>query len=74
MKIVVVGGGPAGLYFGILARKALPNSEITILEKNAPEVTWGRGVVFSDETLENFEEADQESYQQIAETFALGRY
>ena len=69
MKLVVVGGGPAGLYFGILARKALPNSDITILEKNAPGVTWGWGVVFSDETLENFEEADPESYHQITETF-----
>lgn len=70
MKISVVGAGPAGLYFGILARKALQDCEITIIEKNSPDVTWGWGVVFSDETLENFEQADHDSYREITETFA----
>jgi anthraniloyl-CoA monooxygenase len=70
MKILIVGGGPAGLYFGILARKALPDSEVSLVEKNQPHVTWGWGVVFSDETLENFETADPETHQQITETFA----
>jgi anthraniloyl-CoA monooxygenase len=69
MKIRVIGAGPAGLYFGILARKALPSSDITIVEKNAADVTWGWGVVFSDETLENFERADPESYREITQTF-----
>jgi anthraniloyl-CoA monooxygenase len=70
MKITIVGAGPAGLYFGILARKALPDSDITIIEKNAPDVTWGWGVVFSDETLENFQEADYETHRDITSTFA----
>jgi anthraniloyl-CoA monooxygenase len=70
MRITVAGGGPAGLYFGILARKALPGSEITVIEKNAPDVTWGWGVVFSDETLENFQEADYETHRDITATFA----
>ncbi len=69
MKILIVGAGPAGLYFGILARNALPDSHVTIVEKNAPDVTWGWGVVFSDETLENFEQADQQSHKEISETF-----
>jgi anthraniloyl-CoA monooxygenase len=70
MKILVVGGGPAGLYFSILARKAIPDCHVTVIEKNAPDVTWGWGVVFSDETLENFEDADYESHKEITETFA----
>ena len=70
MKILVVGAGPAGLYFSILARKALPNCEIKVVEKNPPDVTWGWGVVFSDETLENFEQADYETYQEITDSFA----
>ena len=69
MKIRVIGAGSAGLYFGILARKALPGSDITIMEKNSADVTWGWGVVFSDETLENFERADPESYREITQTF-----
>ena len=69
MKIVIIGAGPAGLYFGILARRALAGSDITIIEKNPADVTWGWGVVFSDETLENFEAADAETFKQITETF-----
>lgn len=70
MNIVVVGGGPAGLYFGLLTKKARPSWEITILERNAPGVTWGWGVVFSDETLENFQDADLLTYESITNTFA----
>jgi len=70
MKIKVVGGGPSGLYFSILAKKALPESTIRVFERNAPDVTWGWGVVFSDETLENFQEADYETHRAITTTFA----
>ena len=70
MKISVVGGGPAGLYFSILMKKTDPSHEITILERNLADVTWGWGVVFSDETLEGFREADEESYKRITNAFA----
>jgi anthraniloyl-CoA monooxygenase len=73
MKILCVGGGPAGLYFGILMKKAFPEVEITILERNRPDDTFGWGVVFSDETLGNFETADAESYQRITAHFRTWR-
>ncbi|HEV8641868.1 MAG TPA: bifunctional salicylyl-CoA 5-hydroxylase/oxidoreductase [Methylomirabilota bacterium] len=70
MKIVSIGGGPAGLYFGILMKKADPSHDITVLERNRPDDTFGFGVVFSDATLENFAEADRESYEEITRAFA----
>ncbi|MEM7482799.1 MAG: FAD-dependent monooxygenase [Acidobacteriota bacterium] len=69
MKIVSIGGGPAGLYFGILMKKAFPETEIRILERNRPDDTYGWGVVFSDETLENFEAADGPTYREITRHF-----
>ncbi|MBI5495254.1 MAG: FAD-dependent monooxygenase [Deltaproteobacteria bacterium] len=69
MRIVSVGGGPAGLYFGILARKVDPSMEVTIYERNRPDDTFGWGVVFSDETLGNFQRADGESFAQIESSF-----
>ncbi|MEM7052211.1 MAG: bifunctional salicylyl-CoA 5-hydroxylase/oxidoreductase [Acidobacteriota bacterium] len=69
MKIVSIGGGPAGLYFGILMKRAFPETEIRILERNRPDDTYGWGVVFSDETLENFEAADAVSYAEITRHF-----
>ncbi|MHC5210944.1 MAG: bifunctional salicylyl-CoA 5-hydroxylase/oxidoreductase [Planctomycetota bacterium] len=70
MRIVSAGGGPAGLYFAILMRRAFPSAEITVHERNRPDDTFGWGVVFSDETLGNFEEADPESYEAITKSFA----
>ena len=70
MKIAVIGGGPAGLYFSLLIKKGMPECEVTIYERNPPGVTWGWGVVFSDETLERFRDADRESYEEIAASFA----
>ena len=70
MRIVSIGGGPAGLYFAILMKKASPEAEITIYERNRPDDTFGWGVVFSDETLSNFEEADPETYRAITREFA----
>ncbi|MDQ2763704.1 MAG: bifunctional salicylyl-CoA 5-hydroxylase/oxidoreductase [Pseudomonadota bacterium] len=54
MKIAVVGGGPAGLYFALLTRKARPDWEVTVFEQNRADDTFGFGVVFSDETLSEF--------------------
>jgi anthraniloyl-CoA monooxygenase len=70
MKVHVIGGGPAGLYFAILAKKAWPQTRITVFERNRPEDTFGFGVVFSDETLDTFETYDRESYRAIVGHFA----
>jgi anthraniloyl-CoA monooxygenase len=70
MKISCIGGGPASLYFAILLKKRRPAAEIDIYEQNRADDTFGWGVVFSDETLGNFEEQDPESYARIRENFA----
>ena len=70
MKIVCIGGGPAGLYFALLYKKARPDAHITIVERNADGVTFGWGVVFSDETVGRFSEVDPESHQEITRAFA----
>src|SRR3954466_4539383 len=70
MKVAVIGGGPAGVYFPLLMKKANPGHEVVILERNAPDTTFGWGVVFSDQTLGNFKAADPESFQEIFDNFA----
>ncbi len=65
MRVKSIGAGPAGLYFAILAKKRWPELEIELYERNRADDTFGWGVVFSDETLGNFEEADPESYAAI---------
>ena len=70
MKIVVVGGGAAGLYFAILMKKADPAHDITVLERNRSDDTFGFGVVFSDATLDNFRDADPETHAAITRAFA----
>jgi len=70
VKIVSIGGGSAGLYFALLMKKADPTHEILVVERNRPDDTFGFGVVFSDATLENFAEADRETYTEIARNFA----
>jgi anthraniloyl-CoA monooxygenase len=68
MKIAIRGGGPGGLYSAILFSKL--GHEVTVWERNAPDDTFGFGVVFSDETLVSFEAADPESYAEITASFA----
>lgn len=58
MRIVCIGGGPAGLYFAILMKKLNPAHQITVVERNKPYDTFGWGVVFSDATMENMREWD----------------
>jgi len=70
MRIVCVGGGPAGLYFAILMKKADPTHHITVYERNRPFDTFGWGVVFSDQTLENMRGGDEESQKRIIDSFA----
>jgi anthraniloyl-CoA monooxygenase len=70
VRIVILGGGPAGLYFGLLMKKADPSHQITVVERNAPDATYGWGVVFSEETLGALRDADRETYDEIQDTFA----
>ena len=70
MKITVIGGGPGGLYFSILTKKAIPNCQIDIYERNKPDDSFGFGVVFSDETLGEFLKRDMQSYELIRSNFA----
>ncbi len=58
MRILCIGGGPAGLYLALLAKRADPRHEIVVVERNRPYDTFGWGVVFSDQTLANLEAAD----------------
>lgn len=69
-KITVIGGGPGGLYFSILTKKAMPNCQIDIYERNKPDDSFGFGVVFSDETLGEFLMRDLKSYELIRSEFA----
>src|SRR5882672_6676237 len=69
MKIKIIGGGPAGLYFAILMKQADPAHEITISERNGPADTFGWGVVFSGRTLANLKAADATSHARITQAF-----
>ncbi len=70
MKIAVIGGGPGGLYFSILTKKAMPNCQIDVYERNKSDDSFGFGVVFSDETLAEFLSRDLKSYELIRSNFA----
>ena len=69
MKIGVIGGGPGGLYFALLLRKAAPEHDIEVVERNRPDDTFGWGVVFSDETLGNFLDTDPPTHERITNDF-----
>lgn len=66
MRIVCVGGGPGGLYFATLMKKAEPGHEILVVERNRPDDTFGFGVVFSDATMAGIAQADSGAYGEIA--------
>ena len=66
MRITCVGGGPGGLYFAVLMKKADPRHQIRVVERNRPDDTFGFGVVFSDATMAGIADADSEAYQGIA--------
>jgi len=70
MRASILGGGPAGLYAAILLKKSFPTASIDVFERNKADDTFGWGVVFSDETLRAFEDADPETYGEIRRGFA----
>ncbi|MDH7798183.1 MULTISPECIES: bifunctional salicylyl-CoA 5-hydroxylase/oxidoreductase [unclassified Beijerinckia] len=69
MRIVCIGGGPAGLYFGLLMKKLHPEHSISVVERNRPYDTFGWGVVFSDATMEAMRAWDPESATEIEDAF-----
>ena len=69
MKIVCVGGGPAGLYFAVLVKRADPSHDVLVVERNRADDTFGFGVVFSDATLGNFAQADPDTHREITDAF-----
>ncbi len=69
MNIVCIGGGPAGLYFGLLMKLKNPAHQITVVEQNKPYDTFGWGVVFSDATMDNMRVWDPVTAAEIAQSF-----
>jgi len=70
MKIICLGGGPAGLYFAIAMTLKDPSHKICVVERNRPDDTFGWGVVLSDEALDNLVKNDPVSAKQIKNHFA----
>src|SRR3954471_14390780 len=70
MRIAIIRGGPGGLYFAPVTKALHPGSEIRVVERNAPDDTFGFGVVFSDETLGGIEHADPVVFAEMQRNFA----
>ncbi len=70
MRAICLGGGPAGLYFAISLKLRQPDADVTVMERNKPDDTFGWGVVLSDETLDNLEVNDPVSAKEIRSHFA----
>ncbi len=70
MKVLVIGGGPAGLYFAISMKRRDPGHDVTVVERNRADDTFGWGVVLSDETLANMAANDPESEAKVRANFA----
>lgn len=69
MRVLCIGGGPAGLYFGLLMKRQNPRHDVVVVERNRPYDTFGWGVVFSDATMGNLREADPDSAREIDAAF-----
>ena len=69
MKIVCIGGGPAGLYFALLMKQMNPAHDIRVVERNKPYDTFGWGVVFSDATMDNMRQWDPVTAAEIEQAF-----
>ena len=66
MRVAILGAGPAGLYLSYLLKRRRPDADIAVVEQNAPDATFGFGVVFSDRALEFLNEDDPETFAAIA--------
>jgi anthraniloyl-CoA monooxygenase len=71
VRVGILGAGPAGLYLGLLLKRADPSHEVTIVERNPADATYGWGVVFSDRTLGSFRDADHRSFVRISDELVL---
>ena len=69
MRIVCLGGGPAGLYLSILLKKTNRSWDVTVIERNRPNDTFGWGIVLSDKTMEGFKTVDEETHTEITRSF-----
>jgi anthraniloyl-CoA monooxygenase len=67
LRIDCVGGGPGGLYFALLMKKADPRHQVRVFERNRPDDTFGFGVVFSDQTMVGLAEADTKAFGAITD-------
>src|SRR5262245_8866532 len=65
MRITIVGGGPAGLYFALLMKRLDARHEVTLFERDGPDDTFGWGIVFSDQTFEYLRDSDPPSHDAI---------
>lgn len=74
MKIVVIGAGPSGLYFALLAKKSFPKSQIEVFEQNPKDATYGFGIVLADRGLHRFHTADPASYEAIMKASFMTRH
>ena len=71
MRVGILGAGPSGLYLGLLLKRADPSHQVTIVERNPADATYGWGVVFSDRTLGSFRDADHRSFVRITDELVL---
>lgn len=68
MRVAVIGAGPAGLYFALLAKQGVPHAHIEVIEQNPRDATYGFGIVLADNALQQFREADETSYTRIIDS------